>query len=90
MSHREWDPFHDLMLGFVLIVISDYALLTCMYLYNAGGSVWPPSQIFRLPNLISLHLLIRRGEVVELPSHLIVLLPSRPPKVDRLSSLQAY
>jgi len=78
------------MLSFVLVVAFDCTLLPCMYLYNAGESVWPPSQIFRLSNIINLYLFIRRSELVELPSYLIVLLPTRPPKVNSKLTLQAW
>ena len=79
-----------MMLSFVLVVVFDCALLPCIYLYNTGGSVWPSSQIFHLSNIINLCLFIRRSELVELPSHLIILLPSRPPKVDSKLTLLAW
>jgi len=79
-----------MMLSFVLVAVSDCTPLLCMYLYDAGGSVWPPSRIFYLSYIIDLCLLIRRSEVVELPLHLIVLLPTRPLKVDSELILQAW
>jgi len=78
-----------MMLSFVLVVVFDYALISVSTYTTLGEVFGPQVESFVSPNLISLRLLIRRSEVAELPSHLIVLLPTRPPKVDRPSSLQA-